>query len=125
MGSRDSNNRAIAPRNNIVENGGITKECLPERRALMMKEFSLKKTIWNKNIVIVLICLSLASDAVAQNGGDYEISWSTIDGGGGKSIYYWLFTIVHEVLSRRAGTQDDFKLIIHSFGKLRTSIDYF
>jgi hypothetical protein len=33
------------------------------------------------------VCLMLLaiSTALAQNGGDYELSWSTIDGGGGTS----------------------------------------
>jgi len=35
--------------------------------------------------IAVLICLLFLSPLGAQTGGDYEISWSTIDGGGGRS----------------------------------------
>ena len=36
-------------------------------------------------LTAVFVCLLLVSPAIAQSGGDYEISWSTIDSGGGRS----------------------------------------
>lgn len=36
-------------------------------------------------ITLLAIYLLIALPALGQSGGDYEISWSTIDGGGGKS----------------------------------------
>jgi hypothetical protein len=33
-------------------------------------------------VIIVLLCISLA---LGQSGGDYVLTWSTIDGGGGQS----------------------------------------
>lgn len=36
-------------------------------------------------LVVPTVCLLLLSPALAQRGGKYEISWSTIDGGGGQS----------------------------------------
>jgi hypothetical protein len=50
-----------------------------------MKNFYLNKMIWYVNIVIFVISLSLVSHTLAQTGGDYELTWSTIDGGGGIS----------------------------------------
>lgn len=35
-----------------------------------------------KIIVLLVLILSFSANA------DYELTWSTIDGGGGKSIYY-------------------------------------
>ena len=39
--------------------------------------------IWYVNVVVLGICLSLVSHTLAQSDRSYEISWSTIDGGGG------------------------------------------
>lgn len=50
-----------------------------------MKEFGFDKMIWYVNVVVFVICLSLVSHTLAQSGGDYELTWSTIDGGGGRS----------------------------------------
>ncbi len=50
-----------------------------------MKQFSFNKMIWYVNVVVSVICLSLVSHTLAQSGGQYELSWSTIDGGGGRS----------------------------------------
>jgi hypothetical protein len=50
-----------------------------------MKDFGFDKMIWYVNVVVFAICLLLFSHTLAQSGGDYEISWSTIDGGGGTS----------------------------------------
>jgi hypothetical protein len=50
-----------------------------------MKEFGFDKMIWYVNVVVFVICLSLVSHTLAQSGGDYELTWSTIDGGGGVS----------------------------------------
>ncbi len=36
-------------------------------------------------LTAVFVCLLLVSPAIAQSGGDYDLSWSTIDGGGGTS----------------------------------------
>ncbi len=35
--------------------------------------------------VILLICAALAWPVLAQTGGGYDLTWSTIDGGGGAS----------------------------------------
>jgi len=50
-----------------------------------MKEFGFDKMICHVNIVVFAIYLSLVSPTFAQSGGPYELSWSTIDGGGGTS----------------------------------------
>ena len=36
-------------------------------------------------IALLMACLLMIVPALAQTGGDYEIIWSTIDGGGGTS----------------------------------------
>ncbi len=51
-----------------------------------MKDFGFDKMIWYVNVVVFVICLSLVSPTSAQSGGDYTLTWSTIDGGGGTSI---------------------------------------
>ena len=50
-----------------------------------MIQIGLDKMIWYVNVVVFIICLSLVSHALAQSGGDYTLTWSTIDGGGGTS----------------------------------------
>jgi len=50
-----------------------------------MKDFGFDKMIWYVNVVVFVICLSLVSHTLAQTGGPYELTWSTIDGGGGRS----------------------------------------
>jgi hypothetical protein len=35
--------------------------------------------------LVALALLLIVSTALAQTGGDYDLSWSTIDGGGGES----------------------------------------
>ena len=51
-----------------------------------MKQIAFDNTISEKSgKVIVLIVLLLFSPALAQVGGTYQLSWSTIDGGGGVS----------------------------------------
>ncbi len=35
--------------------------------------------------LLLLFALVVVSSALAQSGGDYELSWTTIDGGGGMS----------------------------------------
>jgi hypothetical protein len=50
-----------------------------------MKNFGFDKMTWYVNAVVFVICLSLVSHTLAQSGGDYELTWSTIDGGGGRS----------------------------------------
>ena len=51
-----------------------------------MRETGFDKTIW-KNVgkVILLVCLLSLSSTLAQSDSDYNLSWSTIDGGGGTS----------------------------------------
>ena len=39
----------------------------------------------NTGRVALLVCWVLVSCAIAQSGGQYDLSWSTIDGGGGVS----------------------------------------
>lgn len=36
--------------------------------------------------IVVIIFVLVVSVAVAQTGGGYDLSWSTVDGGGGTSI---------------------------------------
>jgi hypothetical protein len=35
--------------------------------------------------IVLLVLTLMASPALAQSGGDYALSWSTVDGGGGES----------------------------------------
>lgn len=52
-----------------------------------MRRIDFNKTIWKKaGMAGALTLLVLLSSAIAQTGGQYELSWSTIDGGGGRSI---------------------------------------
>ena len=49
------------------------------------------RCIWDKMIlknagpIVLIVVLILLSPVISVSGGDYEISWSTIDGGGGRS----------------------------------------
>ncbi len=43
------------------------------------------KEVNNAFIIFLTGLLLVASPVLAMSGGDYEISWSTIDGGGGRS----------------------------------------
>ena len=45
----------------------------------------MKTVIQNTFIISLALCVPIIGPAFGQTGGDYEISWSTIDGGGGKS----------------------------------------
>ena len=36
-------------------------------------------------VILLVICGLVAIPASGQSGGDYELSWSTVDGGGGRS----------------------------------------
>ena len=45
----------------------------------------MKTIIQDFVFVLLMFCLLMSSSALAMTGGDYEISWSTIDGGGGRS----------------------------------------
>ncbi len=45
----------------------------------------MKMIIENGFIALLALLLLTPSSALAMTGGDYEISWSTIDGGGGRS----------------------------------------
>ena len=40
---------------------------------------------WLVRSITILALLLFASPALAQSGGDYDLSWNTIDGGGGTS----------------------------------------
>jgi hypothetical protein len=51
-----------------------------------MREIAFDKTIWKDACrAVLLVWLLLFSPALAQSGGPYDLSWSTIDGGGGQS----------------------------------------
>ncbi len=39
----------------------------------------------NGFVILLAVCLLMGLPALGQTGGDYELSWSTIDGGGGTS----------------------------------------
>ena len=45
----------------------------------------MKNIVENCFITLLTVWLLMTSSALAMSGGDYEISWSTIDGGGGRS----------------------------------------
>ena len=50
-----------------------------------MRQFSFNKGTWKNAAKTALIVWLLSlSAALGQSGGDYELSWSTIDGGGGR-----------------------------------------
>ncbi len=61
-----------------------------------MKEFGFDKMIWYVNVVVFVICLSLVSPTFAQSGGDYTLTWSTIDGGGGGTLIYDLQLTIYD-----------------------------
>ena len=44
-----------------------------------------KKVLKNAGWFVLAVLLLLVSPVLAQSGGPYELSWSTIDGGGGQS----------------------------------------
>lgn len=45
-----------------------------------------RKTFGYKGaITLLVVCLLMVLPALAQTGSQYELSWSTIDGGGGRS----------------------------------------
>ncbi len=50
-----------------------------------MKPISLNMFSHNGVIVLLAIFLLITAHALAQSGGDYTLTWSTIDGGGGQS----------------------------------------
>jgi len=51
-----------------------------------MREFIFYRLIWrNPAWVVLLVGLLWPSMLLAQSGGDYDLSWTTIDGGGGTS----------------------------------------
>lgn len=43
------------------------------------------KEIQNGFVTLLTVCVLMAAPVLAMSGGDYEISWGTIDGGGGTS----------------------------------------
>ena len=47
----------------------------------------MKRKIWTvwAIVLVSLVCLWLAATALAQSGGGYDLTWSTVDGGGGES----------------------------------------
>ena len=45
----------------------------------------MKTIIKNGFITLLAVWLLMGVPALAMSGGDYQISWSTIDGGGGRS----------------------------------------
>jgi hypothetical protein len=44
-----------------------------------------QRILTNMVLAVLPVCLLLSSPSSAQSGGPYEITWSTIDGGGGQS----------------------------------------
>ncbi len=48
-----------------------------------MKSINLNAFVKKGAISLLAVCLLMALPAWSQTGGDFEISWSTIDGGGG------------------------------------------
>ena len=51
-----------------------------------MRLIGFDNTLWkNARTVVLLMCLLLLSPAFGQSGGDYTLTRSTIDGGGGVS----------------------------------------
>ncbi len=50
-----------------------------------MKLISLKPIVKKGAIALLVVCLLIAVPVFGQSGGDYDLSWSTIDGGGGVS----------------------------------------
>jgi len=50
-----------------------------------MEPISANAYIQKGVIALLMACLLMIVPALAQTGGDYEIIWSTIDGGGGQS----------------------------------------
>ena len=51
-----------------------------------MRLIGFDNTLWkNARTVVLLMCLLLLSPTFGQSGGDYTLTWSTIDGGGGTS----------------------------------------
>lgn len=50
-----------------------------------MEPISANAYIQKGVIALLMACLLMIVPALAQTGGDYNISWSTIDGGGGQS----------------------------------------
>ena len=45
----------------------------------------MKTVIQNTFIISLALCVLIIGPAFAQSGGQYELTWSTIDGGGGTS----------------------------------------
>jgi hypothetical protein len=43
------------------------------------------KRLWTALLLALAALLILAGVVLAQSGGDYDLTWSTIDGGGGTS----------------------------------------
>jgi hypothetical protein len=41
--------------------------------------------VQKSSLALAAVCLMIVASAAAQTGGQYELSWSTIDGGGGTS----------------------------------------
>lgn len=50
-----------------------------------MEPISANAYIQKGVIALLMACLLMIVPALAQTGGDYELTWSTIDGGGGTS----------------------------------------
>ena len=50
-----------------------------------MKMFSLKSLLQKAMITFLVMCLLLSTSALGETGRQYNLTWSTIDGGGGTS----------------------------------------
>jgi hypothetical protein len=48
------------------------------------------KQIQNGFVTLLTVCVLMAAPVFAMGGGDYELTWGTIDGGGGSC---WLFVV--------------------------------
>jgi len=48
-----------------------------------MKLISLKTLDYKEIITLMAVCLLIAAPSLGQSGGPYDLSWSTVNGGGG------------------------------------------
>jgi hypothetical protein len=58
----------------------------PEKRRFAMESINVNKFVQKSIVALIVICLLMFSiPALSQTGGQYDLSWNTIDGGGGVS----------------------------------------
>ncbi len=55
----------------------------------------MNKTKWWITVVMLVGVLAFGSVAQAQTGGGYDLTWNTIDGGGGYTLSggFWIDTV--------------------------------